>query len=412
MDSTKLLTEKLAIARELSNLRPEIEHLRSQASSHQSLLAEKLSLQRQLENLRAEFEVEKQSTKRTLPQESILPAEEKKSENQVQELKAELKRERLEKQKLGRELQRATGDSEAQKLALQSQLEVLKDKLKSAKAQLKRAQAKVKSGEVSQETVPNKSTRNNAVAPKSRKRDVVQMESDAVIGTPGLGPETKRRKRASTLPGDKSAFSITPYLNRTASVPPESSPRQVESSDVEGGEPPSRVHNIQKGEPITSKKGHARHAASEEANQTEEWPGALENVKANKNDRKRVSTREKSSIGPVLQTVAEEEDDTSHDTSSKAPTHPQKDHKTDTENGFRKLQGSGAAKTLFDDEDWFRKGREPLEARQPPSFMNGGRIIAKPRMLLGRSSLTASFGAISPLKRDKSRSILDVSIAR
>lgn len=412
MDATKLLTEKLAMARELSNLKPEIDHLRSQASSHQSLLAEKLSLQRQLENLRAEFEVEKQSAKRTLPQESGSSAEDKELENQVQELKAELKRERSEKQKLGRELQRATGDSEAQKLALQSQLEVLKDKLKSAKAQLKKSQAKVKSDEVPQETVPQKPTRRNAVASKSRKREAVQIESDAAIGTPGLGPESKRRKRASTLPGDKSTFSITPYLNRTASVPPESSPRHVESSDVEGEEPPSKVHNLQIGQPITSKKSQATHVTNEEANQTKERPGAHENMKANKNERKRVSTREKSSIGLVLQTVAEEEDDASHDTSIKAPPHPQKDQKTDKENGSRKLQGSGAAKTLFDDEDWFRKSREPLKATQLPSFMNGGRIIAKPRMLLGRSSLTASFGAISPLKRDKSRSTLDVSIAR
>ncbi|KAL9039097.1 MAG: hypothetical protein Q9214_005014 [Letrouitia sp. 1 TL-2023] len=401
MDSTKLLTEKLAMARELSNLKPEIDHLRSQASSHKSLLAEKLSLQRQLENLRAEFEEEKQSTKRTLPQESIFATKDKRLENQVQELKTELKKERLEKQKLGRELQRVTGNSEAQKLALQSQLDVLKDKLKSARAQLKKSQARVKSDEVSQEKVPHKPTRSNAVAAKSRKREAVQMESDAVIGTPGLGPETKRRKRASTLPGDKSTFSITPYLNRTASVPPESSPRQVESSDVEGEELLSRVHDIPKGELIASKRGQATHATIEEANQTGEWPGALENAKANKNDRKRLSTREKSSIGPVLQTVAEEEDDTSHDTSSRAPTHLQKDHKTDTKNGFRKLQGSGAAKTLFDDEGLFA-----------PSFTNGGRIIAKPRMLLGKSSSTASFGAISPLKRDKSRSILDVSIAR
>jgi len=46
--STKLLTEKLALARELSTLKPELEHLRSQATAQQNALADKLSRQREL----------------------------------------------------------------------------------------------------------------------------------------------------------------------------------------------------------------------------------------------------------------------------------------------------------------------------------------------------------------------------
>ena len=63
-DSTKLLTEKLALARELAVLKPEIEHLRSQAMTQQNLLAEKLALQRELSTLQVELETEKRAVQR------------------------------------------------------------------------------------------------------------------------------------------------------------------------------------------------------------------------------------------------------------------------------------------------------------------------------------------------------------
>ena len=65
-DSTKLLTEKLTLTRQLSTLKPELEHLRAQAANQQSIIAEKLALQRQLATLEVELDSEKKTSKRAL----------------------------------------------------------------------------------------------------------------------------------------------------------------------------------------------------------------------------------------------------------------------------------------------------------------------------------------------------------
>lgn len=64
-DSTKILTEKLALSRELAVLKPEIEHLRSQVSHQKDVLAEKLALQRQLSSLETELANEKRAAEKT-----------------------------------------------------------------------------------------------------------------------------------------------------------------------------------------------------------------------------------------------------------------------------------------------------------------------------------------------------------
>lgn len=70
-DSTKTLTEKLALSRELAVLKPEIEHLRSQVSHQKDVLSEKLALQRQLSSLETELANEKRAAeKATQRQES------------------------------------------------------------------------------------------------------------------------------------------------------------------------------------------------------------------------------------------------------------------------------------------------------------------------------------------------------
>lgn len=65
-DSAKVLSEKLAISRELAILKPEIEHLRSQLSHQKDVLAEKLALERQLNTLEVELANEKRATQKAL----------------------------------------------------------------------------------------------------------------------------------------------------------------------------------------------------------------------------------------------------------------------------------------------------------------------------------------------------------
>lgn len=58
-DSAKILTEKLALSRELAVLRPELDHLRSQLDHQKDVLTQKLALERQLSNLEVELANEK-----------------------------------------------------------------------------------------------------------------------------------------------------------------------------------------------------------------------------------------------------------------------------------------------------------------------------------------------------------------
>lgn len=65
-ESTKLLAEKLALSRQLAQLKPELEHAKSQLAHQQGILAEKLSLQRQVDALQVELATERRATQRAL----------------------------------------------------------------------------------------------------------------------------------------------------------------------------------------------------------------------------------------------------------------------------------------------------------------------------------------------------------
>ena len=59
------------------------------------------------------------------------------------------------------------------------------------------------------------------------------MDPDATtLGTPGDGPAAKRGKKAARGVGDKSTFSITPFLNKTTSVIQEEEDEDEEASPV------------------------------------------------------------------------------------------------------------------------------------------------------------------------------------
>lgn len=65
-DSAKVLSEKLALSREVAVLKPELEHLRSQLAHQTDVLAEKLALERQLNTLEVELANEKRAAQKNL----------------------------------------------------------------------------------------------------------------------------------------------------------------------------------------------------------------------------------------------------------------------------------------------------------------------------------------------------------
>ncbi|KAL8658937.1 MAG: hypothetical protein Q9202_007354 [Teloschistes flavicans] len=332
MDSTKLLTEKLALARELSTLRPEIDHFRSQVASNRTLLAEKLLLEHRLSTVQMELESEKKSMQHVLAKDGKMRAEDAKIESQLQLIKAELQREQRARQTLERENREASSTWDAQKITLESRLETFRSKLRTTKDSLKDAQRELQDARSTAKSDANERAdaqhgRNTMV--NTKKRNAAQMLSDSMIGTPGGMVNDRRTKRASTLPGDKSTFSITPYLSRMASAAPESLPEEATQScgipDIDDRATVLVQEN--------KKKGTAK--------------------------AKVVPGQKKSKTGVVLEQVAEEKDGEDDMVEQNPPRQNEPPAGDDTTLGGnelgkrkkRRLFGGEPGKTLFDEDE-------------------------------------------------------------
>lgn len=407
MDSTKLLTEKLALARELSSLKPEIDHLRSQAASHQSLLTEKLSLQRQLSTLQAELEMEKRSTQRAMAKEEKAQAQDSKLATQLDELRAEVAKERKERQRMESEAQKASTELLEKKANFESRLDVFKCKLKSTNNQLKETQTELQKAEANAAKDAGKG---------ARKRAASRMDDDTMIGTPGDLRAGKKTKRTSTLPGDKSTFSITPFLNRTASVAPES-PAQ-ESDDAQPGQDAEREETS--GPEMNKANGRASSKATESptgnrkatsSQKPSAKPATLGRAKPSKSNAKNAPVR-KPKPASTLEQVTEEIDDENAAPAGNQPKPSATESivgdttEVEIKKKKRKLLGGGLGRTLFDDDD-------DAVAEKPSRFGNKGAFSfqrvnlggPKAGSRPGLGGVMSGFGDFSPLKKDRKASV-------
>ncbi|KAL8648990.1 MAG: hypothetical protein Q9210_004663 [Variospora velana] len=404
MDSTKLLTEKLTLARELSNLRPEIDHLRRQAASNERLIAEKLSLEHQLKTVQLELETEKNPMHRVLAREGKARATDAEIESQLQVLQTELSGERRARQKSDREAQQASSIWEGHKTTLESRLESLKNKLKATKDSLNEAQRELQNARATAKpTIDTCSatTHVQKVAANPRKRTATQVFADSMIGTPGDAPVERRRKLSSALPGDKSTFSITPYLNRTVSVAPES-PTESTILAPDGADVAEAADPAQDG--VSTKAGTAK-APNIQRHRRSKAPavGTTNNSKTNS---KAGREQDKPNLAARLEKVAEEEQDENGDaldSRSKAIDLAAEDQSIlrggEAKRKKRKVLGS-LSNAFFDEEDQERS-KAGLGSRKIGSLSRGFPAGSKSRPLLTASSTSGTgFGAFSPLKRN------------
>lgn len=290
-DSTKLLTDKLALSRELASLKPELEHLRSESLANQHLIPEKLALESKVRTVATELEdakntiarlqnedtskadssmevhhlkrdlvdlqkkltkaqklatqrddgksnelgdletkLEDATSKNQKLQKDLVRAQKQAKKDagsdssQLEEITSQLAKEKAERQKLEKANDtaraRAEADWNAQKAVLEDRLSQFRTKLKSTKEKLRDAEAELEEARsnaaASAAVAPTASDKVQAVK-NPRKRKAAQLDPDAAIGTPG-DAQNKRSKRAPSVVGEKSTFSITPFLNRTSSV--------------------------------------------------------------------------------------------------------------------------------------------------------------------------------------------------
>ncbi|RDL37458.1 uncharacterized protein BP5553_04891 [Venustampulla echinocandica] len=241
MDSTKLLTEKLSLARELATLKPELEHLRSQTTYQQTILSEKLALQRQVSTLEVELETEKRATKRAA-QKNDNSEKEAELHHQLDALHKDLAREKKEGVKALKEQEKELKAYEARQSVLECKLEETKTKLRAAKEQLKESQTELSHIRTEATKTASLLAKAEAQARKPRKRSVLEISTDQTIGTPdgatmgGKRSGLKRGRMDQTMVGEKSMFSITPFLNRTLSMAPEASTEAPKPKIIEDDE--------------------------------------------------------------------------------------------------------------------------------------------------------------------------------
>ena len=400
------MTEKLTLARELSSLRPEIDHLRSQVASGQELLAEKLSLQRQIGTLQVELENQRQSTRRNALEESRSRGADAKVDIQLEKLGAELLKERREREKAERELQNVSSGFERKTATLEARLESFRTKFKTAKEELRETQASLQKARVLDAGSADRENVMDQRRTNPRKRRPARHDDDTTIGTPGDSPASKRTRKVAAALGEKSTFSVTPFLNRAASIARDvpSSPGRPEkglTDHLSGG-----LEHAEHG-PRAPSSEPSRDNGCDDSNMFEvvgQQDRSSIRVKRSMQSHGSKSAKPRTAhLQPRLEQVIEDRNE--QEDASEVVEPPNEKSSMDTSNILqarkpkRRILGNGLGRTLFDEDDADGKGEQNLALSRGLPFSRGSRstLLQHP----GRNKMMGSFGAISPLKRDR-----------
>ncbi|EER24710.1 hypothetical protein D8B26_006895 [Coccidioides posadasii str. Silveira] len=191
--------DKQCLAREISNMKLRLSQLRVQNNSYQTAISERLALQKRITLLESELQNQRQvlmSAKHNdsgrMGKESNLTAHEiLKQKNSMEKLEMRLKTE-VDK-----------------RTALENEVKELKVRLHIAE------------GKQSEVEVAPRSHLDNylGAAREAESQDFMpgplRRRPQIAIATPGRSKNCQPVKSSSTLPGDKSLFSVTPFLSRT-----------------------------------------------------------------------------------------------------------------------------------------------------------------------------------------------------
>ncbi|KAJ5312912.1 hypothetical protein PENANT_c049G04740 [Penicillium antarcticum] len=208
-----VFAEKVRLSKDLAALQTEVERLKAQSSSRQAMIAEKHEMERQLNSLEIQLDKERHAHERTRSNGSQQTAGMTKLSAQVDELRNELSGEVRAKQQQELDKRQQSSEFDSQRAVLEGKIDSLKQQLRWTKDKLQEAQ-----NEVLQRR-NNKVDRGDESEPGSRtiplQRPGPSGHGGVTIATPGAVRVQEKVKKDSALPGDKSAFSITPFLNRT-----------------------------------------------------------------------------------------------------------------------------------------------------------------------------------------------------
>ncbi|PHH88262.1 hypothetical protein CDD83_7763 [Cordyceps sp. RAO-2017] len=440
----KALQEKLALTRELDRLRPEVDQLQSQLANHQATVAETKELRRQLDSLEVELATEQRARQRiqSKDDDAVVAGLRSRLEKAERTLATEAK----ERERENREHESKLAEAHAVNERLDDRLQTLKAKQKATQAELKETRALLETcrGELDKATraasrIAAHEPKRRGVAAESglnRKRRAHEMSyEDMTLQTPGnedmasKRPPAKKRGVEQAAVGEKSTFSITPFLRRGKDVTDDS--LETPAEDAEAGpdstfaEKEGEQRNAPSqadGEPEPREPGRPS-AAEDEAAVPEPKAQAKDSSKPAPRPRGRPRTKglaaappaqvnkllskadgvsTKKRAAPALEMVVEAEEQenttttttTTTTTAAARPSRKAAAAEGDGKRKKRKLLGAPASQTLFGgDEDG-----EAVAGPAPPKPAPTKKLRAQ---LGGGADKAFAGAAFSPLKRDR-----------
>ncbi|KAF4171456.1 hypothetical protein CNMCM8694_002626 [Aspergillus lentulus] len=216
VESKRLVDENIRLSKELSNLQLEAEQFRVQSTSFQNTVAEKQVLRRQLITVEEQLENEKRAHERAQSRETRQAAEIANLSSRLEEARKELAEQIQARERQERCARQQKHESEAQRAALKEMIEDLNRKLRQVKDQLQEAQSNGQQRRNNLKTTESPQPHAKSRAPPNRTMGT-QFVPALTIATPGaIKSWNKGIKQPTALPGDKSSFSITPFLKRAS----------------------------------------------------------------------------------------------------------------------------------------------------------------------------------------------------
>lgn len=389
------------MSRDLSEMRSEIECLKTQNSTLRAGNADKHGIERQLNSLEVQLENERHAHERTRAKGAQQEATITSLSSRIQELQSELAKETRATQHHERERRQQNTEWDNQRTVLEGKIEVLRKQLRSTKDKLQEAQNELQhkrdnvrgsEGDVAESR--------SRVVPLQRPGPNADYHTGITIATPGAVRVQEKAKRQLALPGDKSAFSITPFLNRTGAPTgsPLSSAAGEDDMDVTMDEtrlPLHKTHAVDETADLEAVSkdvsGHIRSA-----------PAKGGKAKSKAREVKSIISKpahkvRKSSKSGNVQTSPQSSDESRNPFVEQAQAKPKR----------RKL-GIQRDQSLFDEdeeEDDRAESRRPGRKLGLGAGRNSGLAAALPAVSAGdRLPLARGFGApmgFSPLKRDR-----------
>ncbi|KAI9045124.1 uncharacterized protein KD926_010447 [Aspergillus affinis] len=216
-DSQKVVADNIRLSKDLTAIQSEVEALRAQETCSRIPLTEKHDLERQLKSLELSMANERNIHEHTLARESQqakeIAALNARLEEQSRRIAEEVQARNFREQ----EIRQQSLEWTAQRISLERRLETLNQTSHSTNdvPQVGSNDKQWAHGN-SNDTEPRNPIRRTH--PKTQQ-SASRFNAELTIATPGAIHARERKKKSSALPGDKSSFSITPFLNRTGGLP-------------------------------------------------------------------------------------------------------------------------------------------------------------------------------------------------